>query len=1136
MLVRLNEIESRYFYDLLFNIVTDPNDPPLKKRLYAVHNVFLSLLNTLTEDRQKQLFTGWHAKINFICQAYGLGESWEEELQALRRTLRGNVLSKFYHPTPAVYKACVAGVVKLLQVFTTVSPNEEILALYQGEELPSLIRRKKPEGIVPFLFGTVVAKEEYGKSTPTEGETQSKPTAHFWLSTEEFGKVRIAVSDITIYFQGKLHHHYRLSEEVRRLSLYVPICLTDVEPMDDTYFATTDSSLLVLNPDYLVDASIIAKCFTYKSGTPFLYLQSRLQFFEGNDKTLKGKIVNDLLDKIIDNPTVSFEKSFGEALKDNALDAAFIEKELLLEIRDQAKYQFGILLRAMQNYQDNILTTEPTFISNQYGLQGRIDVLIEHKEQPQRKDILELKSGKPPQETGWKNDLIQVACYNLLLDSTFADRRGISALLYSADAQTPLRDCGKLNFEQQRAMEMRNKIVAMDTWLAQADEKVFDHFLKRIEDAKPFQNVIDQAKKFQDLWDTASPLDRAYFIEFVGLVMREAMVAKVGGVIGTEPAEGFATLWKNTKMQKNDNFVLLSDLYLLEWDSEENLLHLQRNQQNGEITAFRKGDIVVIYPTEADGELQPLKYQILKGNIEEISAQKVKVRLWSRHVSEGFFRSYSHWAIEPNLLERSFNDLLASLATFLAADKSKKDLIYGKTRPTFATPPTLAAIDYSQIANLGEEQNQILKQALSAKDYFLLQGPPGTGKTSKMLRNMVYHLYHYTNENVVLLAFTNRATDEICQKVEQVCGADFVRLGNFKEGDDFYTNSLKSAKNLQELKLKIRDTRIFVSTVSSFYSNLRLLDFKKFQTLIVDEASQLLEPHLCGIMSRFERFILIGDEKQLPAVVAQPEKLCATEKEPLHQIGIHNLGRSVFERLIENAENKGWTEAYAMLSTQFRTHQDIAEFICTTFYKTLKAGSPRQFEPLPHLEKPLTLLQDSIEVSEKEKTFYQKIQEKLVTKRLLLIDVPTERNMKFHQKEAEIVVKILNLIRKKYENTPHFQAETVGVITPYRAQIAEIYKHLDEELRQKVSIDTVERYQGSERDIIILSMATNYPAQMRFLQAFNQSQTVDKKLNVALSRCREQLILIGNLDLLKQGKFYQAFLEWAAQRVEILKF
>jgi len=369
---------------------------------------------------------------------------------------------------------------------------------------------------------------------------------------------------------------------------------------------------------------------------------------------------------------------------------------------------------------------------------------------------------------------------------------------------------------------------------------------------------------------------------------------------------------------------------------------------------------------------------------------------------------------------------------------------------------------------------------------------------------MVHYLYHHTQEKIVLLAFTNRATDEICQKVGDACDGDFVRLGNAEEQDTYYEKSLKSVEGLENMRATFRNKRVFVSTVASFYRYINLL--QGFDTLIIDEASQLLEPALVGILPNFKRFILIGDEKQLPAVVTQPLHFCKVENDELNAIGIYNLSHSLFERLLLNAQNKGWHHAYTMLDTQYRTHEDIAQFISKEFYKTLQIGSARQKEPFSRFNP------NSNDVLEAQ----------LAKGRLQFWESPQEPHFKFHQAEASAIVKILQTIRRVYG--ADFTTDTVGVITPYRAQMAEIFKQLDDELRYFVTVDTVERYQGSERDIILISMAVNHRAQMRNLQALNHNQTVDKKLNVALSRAREQLIILGSPKVLDEGVFYKKLL------------
>lgn len=105
----------------------------------------------------------------------------------------------------------------------------------------------------------------------------------------------------------------------------------------------------------------------------------------------------------------------------------------------------------------------------------------------------------------------------------------------------------------------------------------------------------------------------------------------------------------------------------------------------------------------------------------------------------------------------------------------------------------------------------------------------------------------------------------------------------------------------------------------------------------------------------------------------------------------------------------------------------------------------------------------------------------------------------------------------------------MGVITPYRAQIAEIRSRLlakSERLYNMVSVDTVERYQGSQRRIIIISMAVNNPYQLKNLHVLNEDGTVDKKLNVALTRAREHLVVVGCSAILSQSPIYNALLQF----------
>ena len=114
----LNALETQYYYDQLQHLSTKGEETS-KQRLQRLYVAFLSLLNNLTEDREQQIFTGWYAKLHFVCQAYGLGSEWESELQGLRRLLRKNSLQVFFNPSEVQFLTALSLLTRLVQIFAT---------------------------------------------------------------------------------------------------------------------------------------------------------------------------------------------------------------------------------------------------------------------------------------------------------------------------------------------------------------------------------------------------------------------------------------------------------------------------------------------------------------------------------------------------------------------------------------------------------------------------------------------------------------------------------------------------------------------------------------------------------------------------------------------------------------------------------------------------------------------------------------------------------------------------------------------------------------------------------------------------------------------------------------------------------
>ena len=169
-----------------------------------------------------------------------------------------------------------------------------------------------------------------------------------------------------------------------------------------------------------------------------------------------------------------------------------------------------------------------------------------------------------------------------------------------------------------------------------------------------------------------------------------------------------------------------------------------------------------------------------------------------------------------------------------------------------------------------DEEKKIIKKAISSKIIFLFRAT-GTGKTSFILRYLVKVLIEKTDENILLLANTNRAVDEICSALLKISNDfPFIKLGHDRVSN--YKENLICFIPYDQLNDKIRNTRVFVSTVATANKTDEIFELKILDTIIIDEATQILEVQIVGLLSKVNRFIMIGDEKQLPPISTVSDK------------------------------------------------------------------------------------------------------------------------------------------------------------------------------------------------------------------------------------------------------------------------
>jgi DNA replication ATP-dependent helicase/nuclease Dna2 len=788
--------------------------------------------------------------------------------------------------------------------------------------------------------------------------------------------------------------------------------------------------------------------------------------------------------------------------------------------------------QAEEHRGQNMVRAETFLLAPEIGLRGRLDLLWR---QTGRQRLLELKTGKATAELPISSHRWQVQGYHVLL-SVRRDpkmKKALALLLYSGipgEAQTC--DIRFTITQMQRVIEKRNILVfnhitgippappgasrcTKCAMLAECqqissllDWKAPEPELPENEDnvAQSFttNGYHKSATRGNNAFSPSmfTPQDREFFARYYNLMQLE----------GLEGEKEQTSLWNLQVEERVELGTAISELRPRGKPVPTGQGEWQQTFACTNTSELRVGDEILL----SDGN--PITGEVVTGSILDISSDEVVV--WSPEL-------ISH----PTLIDRYDINIvhvrtLQNLLRWLKVDPHLRSLVTGTTRPQFDTN-----LQVAPRPDFNHEQNLAVERALQMHDYLLIHGPPGTGKTSVIAE--IVKRFRMQGQRVMLAAFTNQAVDNMLKRLDAEGIRDFMRLGSARNVDSAieqhlmkrlvgdHANSEDAVEAVQDV---LRNIPIVASTTATWSSDKYQSPSSdsteevgnsapfQFDVAIIDEAGQLTVPAILGALRFAKRFILVGDEKQLPPLVLS--KIAANE----------GLSQSLFSILksIDHDYTKGnilSESACVPLKVQYRMNRWISHFASKVFYDG---------QLIPHISVANRML-DVVEPAHTktpEKTSIVYAIDPLSP--MAFLDVPGgQERAKTSDIEALAVREVVSglLARGVAEHE-------IGIIAPYRAQVANLRRHLfsdDETIGWKaladatrLNVDTVDRFQGGERPVIIMSFATTTKPDLD--SQLRDHLTNPNRLNVALTRAQKKLILVGNATVLEGLPIFERLL------------
>ncbi|HXT36825.1 MAG TPA: AAA domain-containing protein [Chloroflexota bacterium] len=811
-------------------------------------------------------------------------------------------------------------------------------------------------------------------------------------------------------------------------------------------FLSAPESLVVLEPDWLIDVTALKEtdyCLRQ-------WLANRLAAQPASIHQLRGTVVHSCFEALCRDAILSDEMIQVQASRDPlglALLGATLSQVLeavtphLERLRLWREREGGELFGGARGTP----CFESTLLCPELGLRGRVDLAFltaTGRGAPLVNRIVELKTGK--YKSAFPDPEFQVRGYYAMLA---AHRRlgpdFTAQVIYTGGERMAVQNVPCTPNHLLHVVARRNQVV-LALLLGHAPPSPNQQQCKksgnRIECGRLSTLLGLDHCRGRDLVDAAAgdgdPMDAAFYARHYRLLRLEERAT----------SRDLAGLWRAGLADRVAAGTAIEIEAVREWSREADGAMRYRLGCRNE-SELKSGDLVLL----SDGD--PVRGATTVATLLEVGATEILLvarepigqpRLVDRHQS-----STPH------------DRTLRGLHGWLAAPRAVRDLIYDRRLPALDPPGPAPAPP----GNLNARQSEALDLALRSRDLLLIQGPPGTGKTfliARMARALAAR-----GDRVLLAAWTNQAVDTMLRALVRQGYTSFVRLGSSGSMDPDllpYALAPTGTERPDDIALRLRSMPVLAGTVSTLTDPRLGANAVARDVLILDEAAQLSVAAAVGVLRLAPRFILVGDDQQLPPVVQSPE--AAAE----------GLSLSPFVLLRPQAEAAG---VMVRLREQYRMHPAIARWPSDAFYDGALVAHASVTDRVPRVVAgsggPLVDSDASV----------------------VLMDSGAVA-----AREVEGAARaVIALVRSG------IPAAEVGVVAPFRRTAAAVRRALAvDPALAACTVDTVDRFQGGEREAMVVCLGLDGMAR-------RGHDFVDdpRRLNVAMTRARAKLIVVGDL-------------------------